>query len=116
MTAERRGNKRRHVVWKAIISRLNGEQFMGSTANVSIDGMFIIIDKSLVEGENLKINVVSKCTGRACFFSLTGTVVYNYMLGSNLGNAIGVRLLEPDDAYINMVSSYEPLQAAVLVG
>ncbi|OMH28367.1 PilZ domain-containing protein [Motiliproteus sp. MSK22-1] len=116
MTAERRGNKRRHVVWKAIISRLNGEQFMGSTANVSIDGMFIIIDKPLIEGERLDINVVSKCTGRACFFSLSGTVIYNYMLDSNLGNAIGVKLLNPDDAYVSMVSSYEPLQAAVLAG
>ncbi len=114
MSAERRRNIRRHVVWKAIINRLNGEQFMGSTANVSSDGMFIIIDKPLIEGEALHIDIISKCTGRACYFSLNGTVVYNRPLESNLGTAIGLRLLKPEAAYVDMVTSYEPLQAAVL--
>ena len=116
MTAERRGSVRRHVVWKAIISRRNGEQFMGSTANVSSDGMFVIIDKPISEGETLSIDVVSKCTGRACFFSLSGTVVYHCQLDSNLGTAIGLRLQDPDEDYVNMVNSYEPLQTAVLAG
>ncbi len=114
MTAERRGSNRRHVVWKAIISRLNGEQFMGSTANVSCDGMFIITDRPLFEGEMLGIEVVSKCTGRACFFSLSGTVVYNRQLESNLGTAIGLRLQSPEQAYVDMVNSYQPLQSAIL--
>ncbi len=114
MSAERRGSKRRHVVWKAIISRLNGEQFMGSTANVSDDGMFIIIDKPLISGERLHVDVVSKCTGRACFFSLHGHVVYNRSLDSNLGIAIGVRLDNPDQAYVDMINGCEPLQRAVL--
>ncbi len=116
MSAERRCSKRRHVVWKAIISRLNGEQFMGSTANVSDDGMFIIIDKPLIAGERLHVDVVSKCTGRACFFSLQGNVVYNKPLDSNLGNAIGVRLENPDQAYVDMINGCEPLQRAVLAG
>ncbi|MEH6625135.1 MAG: PilZ domain-containing protein [Motiliproteus sp.] len=114
MSDERRYSKRRHVVWKAIISRLNGEQFMGSTANVSDDGMFIIIDKPLIPGERLHIDVVSKCTGRACFFSLHGGVVYNRLLEYNLGVAIGVRLEAPDQAYVDMINSCEPLQRAVL--
>jgi len=116
MTDERRRNNRRHVVWKAIISRKNGEQFMGSTANVSSCGMFIIIDKPLIEGESIDIDVVSKCTGRACFFSLTGNVMYNAELDSNLGTAVGLRLQDPDQAYVDMVDSYEPLQAAILAG
>ena len=114
MTAERRVSKRRHVVWKAIISRRNGEQFMGSTANVSDSGMFIIVDKPLIAGEHLNVDVVSKCTGRACFFSLSGTVVYNRCLESNLGNAVGLRLLDPDPAYIEMINGCEPLQRAVI--
>lgn len=108
MTDERRGYPRLHVVWKATVTRLNGEQLAGSTDNVSRDGLNVIVDRSLVLGEPVRVDIVSSCRGRTCYFRLEGVIVYDHRLESNLGHAIGLRLLEPDNHYLHLVQDLEP--------
>ncbi|WP_207062394.1 PilZ domain-containing protein [Motiliproteus sp. SC1-56] len=111
MAIDRRGFSRLHVVWKATLTRLNGEQFPGSTDNVSQDGLNVIVDCSLVLGEPIKVDLVSPCRGRTCFFRLDGVVVYDKPLGNNLGRAVGLRLLEADPNYLRLVRQLEAGEA-----
>ncbi len=93
------------VVWKATLTRLNGEQLAGSTDTIASNTMNIIVDKALVLGEPLQVQVVSKCSGRLCYFTLAGVVVYNRDLHGGMGFAIGLRLLEPCQAYTDFLQS-----------
>ncbi len=106
MNINRRNQCRLHVVWKATLTRLNGEQLPGSTDNVSESGMNVILGKSLVMGEPVRVEVVSKCTGRLCYFTLDGVIIYNHDLDSNMGTAVGLRLLDPEQNYIEFVQRY----------
>ena len=114
MDAEGRSIDRVHVVWKATLTRLNGEQLPGSTDNVSEQGMNVILGKALVVGEPVQIEVVSKCTGMVCYFTLEAVIVYSNFLDSRLGSAIGLRLLKPCDQYIEFVRSYTGKQNRIL--
>ena len=106
MVVERRMMYRLQVVWKATITRLNGEQLSGSTDNVSEKGMNVILEKQLVMGEPVKIEVVSKCTGQLCYFTLDAVIVYNDSLEFNLGTAVGLRLLQPTLDYLEYLQHY----------
>ena len=106
---EQRGYPRLHVVWKATVTRLNGEQLAGSTDNVSREGMNVIVDRSLVLGEPVRVDLVSACHGgQTCYFRLQGVIVYDRCLESRLGHAIGLRLLDPGNGYLHLVQGLEP--------
>ncbi len=106
MNINRRNQCRLHVVWKATLTRLNGEQLPGSTDNVSESGMNVILGKALVMGEPVRVEVVSKCTGQLCYFTLDGVIVYNHGLESNMGTAVGLRLLDPAPTYIDFIQRF----------
>ncbi|MCW8887110.1 MAG: PilZ domain-containing protein [Motiliproteus sp.] len=106
METEKRQQCRLHVVWKATLTRLNGEQLPGSTDDVSESGMNVILDKELVMGEPVSVEVVSKCTGQLCYFMLDGVIIYNRDLDSNMGFAVGLRLLDPAPCYIEFVRRF----------
>lgn len=114
MTAnERRGFWRLHVVWKAMITRLNGEQLAGSTDNVSQAGLNVIVDRPLLLGEPVRVDIVSSCHGgQTCYFRLEGVIVYDHRLESNLGHAIGLRLIDPGIGYLHLVEELEPAVTA----
>ncbi len=112
MITEQRQKTRLNVVWKATLTRLNGEQLPGSTDNVSEDGMNVILDKELVMGEPVRIEVVSKCTGQLCHFRLEGVIVYNRPLGSNMGIAVGLRLMQPDGLYLDYLTRFDSARNA----
>ncbi|OMH28366.1 PilZ domain-containing protein [Motiliproteus sp. MSK22-1] len=114
MVTESRSIDRVHVVWKATLTRLNGEQLPGSTDNVSEQGMNVILGKALVVGEPVRVEVVSKCTGMICYFTLEGEIIYSNFLESRLGSAIGLRLLKPSDQYIEFIRRYTGKQGSVL--
>ena len=107
MVNERRGYHRAQVVWKATLTRLNGEQLPGSTDNVSSDGLNVILDKELVLGEPVRIDIVTPCRHGTCFFKLDGVIVYSNALEHNLGNAVGLKLLEPDTRYLQLVEALD---------
>lgn len=103
MISERRRHGRIPVVWKATITRLNGEQLLGSTDNVSVDGINVIINRELVIGEPVRVDVVTRCaTGIGCF-RLQGVAVYVDPLNDNLGVATGLRLMDVDGRYTQLV-------------
>lgn len=110
MDTERRSSPnigRIHVVWKATLTRLNGEQLPGSTDNVSIDGVNVIVPKPLVLGEPVQIDIITSCRHGTCYFKLQGVTVYSRVLDLNLGNAIGLQLLDPLDSYAQLVRSLD---------
>ncbi|MEH6625136.1 MAG: PilZ domain-containing protein [Motiliproteus sp.] len=111
MNTNRRKLCRLHVVWKATLTRLNGEQLPGSTDNVSEVGMNVILNKTLVMGEPVRVEVVSKCSGQLCYFRLDGVIVYNHDLDSSLGIAVGLRLMDPCQQYIDFVQRYSSTRA-----
>lgn len=103
MDTQRRGVGRVRVVWKATLTRLNGEQLPGSTDNVSADGVNVIVAKPLVLGEPVQIDIITRCQHGTCYFKLQGVAVYSRSLELNLGNAVGLRLLKPVDSYTRLV-------------
>ncbi|MEH6822950.1 MAG: PilZ domain-containing protein [Motiliproteus sp.] len=105
MGTERRGIGRVRVVWKATLTRLNGEQLPGSTDNVSVDGVNVIVAKPLLVGESVRIDIISICPQGTCYFRLQGVAVYSRMLDLNLGSAVGLRLIDPVDSYARLVGS-----------
>lgn len=110
MVIEGRQSQRLGVVWKANITRLNGEQLPGSTDNISQYGVNVILAKELVVGEPLKLQLVYRCSGQLQCFDLHASVVYTERLASNLGNAIGMRFIEFNPAY---ESHFKELQLAL---
>ncbi|MEH6470271.1 MAG: hypothetical protein V7752_03380 [Halopseudomonas sp.] len=110
MKTECRGTGRVQVVWKATLTRLNGEQLPGSTDNVSADGVNVIIAKPLVLGEPVRIDIVTPCRHGTCYFKLEGVAVYSHSLDNNLGNAIGLRLLKPTGSYLGLVQSLDVIE------
>ncbi|HEY5717927.1 MAG TPA: hypothetical protein VIS52_05480 [Motiliproteus sp.] len=111
MAIERRANLRVPVVWKATITRLSGEQILGSTDNVARDGLNIILSKSLGVGESVTIDLVTKCAGQTCYFRMQGATVYIDPLQSNLGVAVGVALHSPDQRFEALVIELEQQHA-----
>ena len=107
MVEERRTQRRVRVVWKATLTRLNGEQLLGSTDNVSIDGANVIVAKSLVLGEPVRLEIVTPCRNGTCFFRLDTVVVYDRALDDNLGHAIGLRLLQQEAGYRQAIESLD---------
>lgn len=107
MSAERRDIGRIHVIWKATLTRLNGERLAGSTDNVSAEGVNVIVSKPLVLGEPVQIDIVTSCGQGTCYFKLRGMAVYSHVLDMNLGHAVGLRLLKPLLAYTELVGSLE---------
>jgi len=107
MGFERRTHLRLPVVWKATVTRINGEQLPGSTDNVARDGLNVILPKSLVLGEPVTVDVVTQCSGRTCYFRMQGVAVYTDSLQANLGTAVGLRLLEPDPGFEALILTLE---------
>ncbi|WP_210397027.1 PilZ domain-containing protein [Motiliproteus sediminis] len=103
MISERRQHARIPVVWKATITRLNGEQLLGSTDNVSVDGINVILNRDLVLGEPVRVDVVTRCAAGVGCFRLQGVAVYVESLQHNLGVAVGLRLLDVDGRYSQLV-------------
>lgn len=107
MAIERRINLRLPVVWKATITRLNGEQIPGSTDNVARDGLNVILSKSIGVGESVTIDLVTKCAGQTCYFRMQGITVYIDPLQNNLGIAVGVALQSSDQRFEALVIDLE---------
>lgn len=107
MNTERRDFGRVRVVWKATLTRLNGEKIIGSTDNVSADGLNVIVAKPLVLGEPVQIDIVTSCRNGLCYFKLDGVTVYSEALDFNLGNAVGLRLVRQVEAYSQLVNSLD---------
>ena len=99
MVVERRDIVRLDVAWKATVTRLNGEQLPGSSDNVSMSGINIILDKELVIGEPVELNLVAKSGGGINYFSLQGVVVYVRNMPDNTSLSIGFRLLVEDPLF-----------------
>lgn len=99
MVINERTGLRLGVVWKATLTRLNGEQLTGSTDNISANGLNIIIAQDLVVGEPVRVQLVHRCSGRLSCFDLQAVVVHVRTLADNLGCAIGMRLIEESPAY-----------------
>lgn len=107
MDTERRGIGRVRVVWKATLTRLSGEKLPGSTDNVSVDGVNVIVARPLVVGEAVGIEIITSCRLGTCYFKLQGVAVYSRMLDLNLGSAVGLMLLKPEDSYVRLVCSLD---------
>lgn len=103
MASERRQYARIPVVWKATITRLNGEQLPGSTDNISADGINVILTKDLVIGEPVTVDLVTHGSAGLGCYRLQGVAVYLDPLNGNLGVATGLRLLQSDTAYDALV-------------
>ncbi len=97
--------ERVRVVWKAALTRLNGERFSGSTDNVSVTGLNVIVGRGLVLGEPVKIDMVTSCRQGTCYFKLEGVVVYSRQLDQGLGHAVGLQLMCPVASYLELVGS-----------
>jgi hypothetical protein len=100
------------VVWKTTLIRLNGEELQGSTDNVSRHGLGVIIEKELVIGEPVKIEVAARSFGRTEFFKMEGVAVYLHKLDFNLGVGIAIRLLEEQESYNQLIDMLELHQDA----
>jgi hypothetical protein len=95
------------VVWKATVVRLNGEHLAGSTDNVSADGLNVIVAKELALGEPVRVDIVTPCRHGTCFFKLDVVVVYLRPLQQNLGFAVGFKLLQTVEPYVQLVRSLD---------
>ncbi len=105
--SEKRQFPRFDVYWKASIVRLNGERLVGSTDNISRIGVNIILPCRLIEGEPVEVELISLSQGQTNYFRLRGEVIYCTCLESNLGTAVGLQLLQPDDQYLALLIGLE---------
>lgn len=110
MTSSERQSNRIGVVWKATLTRLNGEQLPGSTDNISAAGVNVILSRQLVVGEPIRVQLVFRCSGQLCCYDMPAAVVHIESMADNLGYAIGLRLLEPDANYVAHFSQLSELQ------
>lgn len=105
MVIERRQSDRIAVAWKATLTRLNGEQLSGSTDNLSLSGVNVILTRELVIGEPLSLQLVSRCSGSLCCFELQVAVVHIKRLPKNLGYSVGMRLIAENPKYKSAFTS-----------
>lgn len=99
MVINERQSNRLGVVWKATLTRLNGEQLPGSTDNISATGINVILSRELVIGEPLRVQLVFRCSGQLRCYDMQAVVVHLEALADNLGYSIGMRLIEPEQSY-----------------
>lgn len=116
MASERRDTHRLAVAWRATLTRLNGEQLPGCTDNISASGINILLDKGLVLGEPVKIELIAKGQRGVCYFLLEGAVVYNECLEHGLGTSVGLRLLQESVEFSSLLDELTRTQEQLIAG
>ncbi|HEY5717926.1 MAG TPA: hypothetical protein VIS52_05475 [Motiliproteus sp.] len=115
MTVERRSNPRALVNWKAQVKRRCGAQYLASVANVCVDGLELILDRSLPQGEIFELDLVVRQPGVSSYIRLSGAVCHCHCLAANLGCTIGVQLQQPPLLYRHQVERLQELGSPVSV-
>jgi len=114
MPTDRRHSPRTPVIWKAQIDRPCGAHHHASIANVSVDGLEMIVDRSLPVGETLQLALIIRQPGSASFIRLAGRVCHCRCLAANLGCTVGVALAPPPTLYRRQVEQRLESSAAAL--